>query len=152
MIFIYSSTQMIAKNNIIKRDSAEIENILRKHGLSPTSQRIAIANLILVENIHITADQLHVRLRENGLLISKATVYNTLGIFVISGLLKEIYIDSNCTYYDSNISCHHHIYNIDSGELSDISQPVDVSFDPSILANNTIIEEVEVVFRVRNQL
>lgn len=129
----------------------DLESLLRNHGISPTSQRLAIGELLFSSNVHVTADILISQLRERGLLISKATVYNTLGTFVNHGLLKEVFIDASCTYYDSNISCHHHIYNMDSGELSDVNERIHIDFDPSFLGDNCVLEDVELVIRVRNQ-
>ena len=91
------------------------------------------------------------QLKGRGLQISKATVYNTLGTFVSKGLLKEVFIDASSTYYDSNISCHHHIYNIDTGELVDVSEPMKFDFDSSLLGENCFVEEMNLIIRVRNQ-
>lgn len=99
-------------------NSINIENMLRQYGVYPTQQRMAIARVLFAQQQHVTADQLHSRLQEHGSKVSKATVYNTLGLFATNGLLNEIFIDPNHVYYDSNNSHHHHFYNVDTGQIN----------------------------------
>ncbi|HWQ94469.1 MAG TPA: transcriptional repressor, partial [Gammaproteobacteria bacterium] len=82
--------------------------------------------------------------------VSKATVYNTLALFVEHGLLREVIVDPSKIVYDSNLSAHHHFYNIDTGLLQDIpSEQVTVA-NLSTLPEGTAAAGIEVIIRVRN--
>lgn len=85
--------------------------------------------------------------------VSKATVYNTLGLFAKQGLVREIIVDPSKVFYDSNLSKHHHLYYSDTGELEDIaSEHVKISKLPE-LPSDIQIEDVDVIIRVhRNWL
>lgn len=133
-----------------KADPSKIEAMLRDHGVFPTSQRVAIAQVLFSKNQHVTADQLQIMLNTTGFLVSKATVYNTLNTFVQSGLLKVVFMDSGQAYFDSNNSSHHHLYNIDTGELIDIVDNLEASFDHSLLPSGTALDGIDIVVRVRN--
>jgi Fur family transcriptional regulator, iron response regulator len=137
--------------NNISNNPADHENLLRAHGVYPTAQRMAIAKILFSRHQHITADQLHTLLKQKGFLVSKATVYNTLALFVQNNLLFEIFIDPNSVYYDSNISHHHHFYNVDTGELIDIAEDLAPRFDTAKLPEGTFFDDVDIVIRVRNQ-
>ena len=124
---------------------------LRAKGVKPTTQRLEIGRLILGSPRHVSADQLLVELRKSGSRVSKATVYNTLNLFAANGLLREVSVDPVRQFYDSTIEPHHHFYNVDTGELTDI--PMDqLAFDrlPDLPAG-TEAQDVEVVVRVRNR-
>lgn len=132
--------------------SINIENMLRQYGVFPTQQRMAIARVLFAQHQHVTADQLHSRLQENGSKVSKATVYNTLGLFVTNGLLNEIFIDPNHVYYDSNNSHHHHFYNVDTGQINDIHESLEHQLDTVSLPDGTCFDDVDIVIRVRNKV
>lgn len=94
---------------------------LQSAGLRATPKRIAIGGLLFDGNDrHVTADDVASMAREAGIRVSLATVYNTLNQFVAAGLLKRITLDSDRTYFDTNIDDHHHLFFEDSGELRDI--------------------------------
>ena len=83
--------------------------------------------------------------------VSKATVYNTLNLFVEQGLAREIHADPERCVYDSTMVPHHHFQNVDTGEMIDI-RPEDLSFDRlPPLPPGTEIESVDVVIRVRRK-
>jgi len=134
--------------NMIPKETIA-ENI-RSHGVKPTTQRLEIAMLLLSAPRHMSADQILADLRIAGSHISKATVYNTLNLFTRHSLLREVSADSNRQFYDSTITPHHHFYNIDTGELTDIKQG-DLAFSslPELPAG-TEAQDVEVIVRVRN--
>ncbi|MBT5072301.1 MAG: transcriptional repressor [Kordiimonadaceae bacterium] len=95
---------------------------LQDVGLRPTRQRLALAKLLFdKDDRHITAELLHHEVSETGAKVSLATIYNTLHQFVDAGLLKEVIINSNRTYFDTNTSDHHHIYMNEEDILQDIS-------------------------------
>ncbi|WP_421866923.1 Fur family transcriptional regulator [Motiliproteus sp.] len=130
--------------------SHDIAQVLKQHQIVPTAQRQQIAAELLCKHQHVSADQLYHQLYQQGTQVSKATIYNTLGLFVEKGLLREICIDSSRSYYDSNTSPHHHIFNEDTGELIDISEAVLQGLDQSQLPSQTRTEQVELLIRVRN--
>lgn len=102
-------------------DHETIETILRDAGLRPTRQRMALGRLLFVgEDRHITAELLHAEVTNDGEHVSLATVYNTLHQFRRAGLLRELAIDSNKTYFDTNTSNHNHYLVEPEGELMDI--------------------------------
>jgi len=81
--------------------------------------------------------------------VSKATVYNTLGLFAKNGLLNEVIIKPSKVFYDTNLEKHHHLYHIDSGTLEDISaSQVKIEQLPE-LPSGTELEDVDVIIRLR---
>jgi Fur family iron response transcriptional regulator len=125
-------------------------NWLIGHNINLTKQRRVIADTLFACHQHVTAEQLYEAVRETGARVSKATVYNTLGLFVRKGLVREIFIDSSRTFYDSNISHHHHFYNVDTGDLIDIKERLAPHFIDQELPEGTAMEMVDIVIRVRN--
>ena len=123
--------------------------LLRGHGIIPTAQRIGIASVLLARPRHVSAEELRQMLAGHGTPVSKATVYNTLGLFVRKGLVRELFVDAGKVLYDSNTTSHDHIYDADTGALTDI-EPGVIGVDalPSLPAG-TRVESVETVIRVR---
>ncbi|MCI0506392.1 MAG: transcriptional repressor [Gammaproteobacteria bacterium] len=103
-----------------KSSRKEVVRLLTEHGITPTQQRILIAQEMLSKHQHLSADQVMQRVNAHSNTVSKATVYNTLGLFTEKGLIKEVIVDSSKVFYDSNTRHHHHFYNVDSGSLHDI--------------------------------
>ncbi|MDH5302441.1 MAG: transcriptional repressor, partial [Gammaproteobacteria bacterium] len=85
----------------------------------------------------------------HGYRVSKATIYNTLGLFARKGLVKERVVDPTKVYYDTKVTPHQHFYNEDSGELIDINQDLP-PLTPSQLPEGTRIDSVDVIIRLRN--
>jgi len=132
-------------------DTARAREILEQHGIRPTSQRMKMVQILLTAPRHMTAEQILAALRETEGRVSKATVYNTLNLFVAQGLAREIHADPERCVYDSTMAPHHHFQNLDTGEMIDI-RPEDLSFArlPELPAG-TEIESVDVVIRVRRK-
>ena len=129
----------------------EAATLLTKQGVLPTAQRIDIALLTLVRPQHLSAEQIIATIRASGLRISKATVYNTLNLFCERGLLRTVDVDPTRQFYDSSTGMHHHFYNVDTAELTDIpvecvSLTVDTALPPG-----TEQAGVDVVVRVRGR-
>ena len=96
---------------------------LRNSGLRPTKQRIKICELLFEteKTFHFSVDELTKKIQnQSDKKISVATVYNTVHAFEKKGYLKQININSNKTYFDTNITEHHHFYDTDSEELIDL--------------------------------
>jgi Fur family transcriptional regulator, iron response regulator len=94
---------------------------LRGAGLRPTRQRMALAEILFgAGDRHITAEQLHAEAVAARVPVSLATVYNTLNQFTSAGLLREVAIEGDRTYFDTNTSNHYHYYVEREGRLFDI--------------------------------
>jgi Fur family iron response transcriptional regulator len=131
-------------------DKAGVVELLQRHGVMPTQQRIDIAYFLFQQPQHLCAEEVLAGVNTKRERVSKATVYNTLGLFVRTGLLREVLIESERVFYDSNTQPHHHVYNLDTGELSDVQAgSVQVQRLPA-LPEGTEIDSLEVVIRVRN--
>jgi Fur family iron response transcriptional regulator len=134
-------------------DSELRKRVIRKlvsRGITPTRQRVDIGRCLFVQNQHITAEQLREQLKQSFGDVSKATIYNTLGLFAAEGLLREVIVDPNQHVYDTKLSKHHHLYNMDTGELCDVdSAEIKLSRLPDV-GDNVEIEGVDIVIRVRN--
>ena len=108
----------------MKKDTNVI-NKLREIGLRPTKQRVKICELLFLreKTFHFTINDLVKKIsNEMNEKISIATVYNTVHVFQKKGHLKEIAINSDKTYYDTNTSVHHHFYDEDTHELIDCDE------------------------------
>ena len=124
--------------------------LLRSYGINPTSQRIEIARLLLSRRTHLAAEEVFRLVNRDQTHVSKATVYNTLGVFAEKGLIREVAIDPSRLVYDSNTAPHHHFYNVETGELVDIeSQTMAVEGIPP-LPQGTEMDGVEVIVRLRS--
>ncbi|MEE9347727.1 MAG: Fur family transcriptional regulator [Robiginitomaculum sp.] len=124
-----------------------IKNILMEAGLRPTRQRIALA-AYLFDGVdkHVTAEELH---RVMGEGISLATVYNSIAAFTNAGLLHTLALDGGRIYYDTNITEHHHIYDITSGTLSDVpAEHISITGLPRLPKGKTL-DSVDVIIRVK---
>jgi len=126
-------------------------SLFDQHGILPTPQRVEIAGILLERPQHMSAEHIIDKLKAAGSGVSKATVYNTLNLFSERGLIKEVMVDPVRKFYDSTTHPHHHFYNVDSGELSDIpDEQVRFRGLPE-LPEGTEQESVEVLIRVRHR-
>jgi Fur family iron response transcriptional regulator len=99
----------------------DVSSLLRRAGLRPTRQRVALATLLFGNgDRHVTAEILHEEAVKGGERVSLATVYNTLHQFERAGLLREIAIGGQRAYFDTNISNHNHFFVEPDGSLLDI--------------------------------
>ena len=126
-----------------------ISELLSEQGVFPTPQRLDVAEVILSEPQHLSADQIIARMRRKGSRVSKATVYNTLNLFCERGLLKTVEVDPSRLFYDSTITPHYHFFDVETGELVDIPpEGVQLALDAP-LPEGTEQVGVDVVVRVR---
>ncbi|NCF50359.1 transcriptional repressor [Gammaproteobacteria bacterium] len=128
-----------------------LEAMFDRHNILMTPQRVEIASVLLERPQHLSADQIIEKLRVNGSAVSKATVYNTLNLFSQRGLIKEVMVDPVRKFYDSTTHAHHHFYNVDSGQLSDIPDEQVRFQDLPELPEGTERESVEVLIKVRDR-
>jgi Fur family iron response transcriptional regulator len=130
-----------------------IELRLRSAGVIPTRQRVAIARVLLERPQHLSAEQLIARLHAHDGCrgVSKATVYNTLGLFARVGLVREVIADPSRVFFDSNTGEHHHLYDVESGTLTDIDAgQMQLSELPPI-PPDLEVAGIEVIVRVRRR-
>jgi Fur family iron response transcriptional regulator len=132
-----------------QRPFSKVLDRLRGAGLRPTRQRLALARLLFEgENRHVTAEILRVEAQVANIRVSLATVYNTLHQFTRAGLLREIVVDSQRSYFDTNTSDHHHFFYESTGRLDDIpGDQIVVASMPSPPAG-TRIKRVDVIVRI----
>ena len=122
---------------------------LRAHGINPTHQRIEIAYALFSRHEHLSADQVMAIVNERHLETSKATVYNTLNLFVERGLVREVIVDPSRVFYDPNTETHYHVYDVQSGKLTDIAaDSVRISGLPA-LPEGMVTEGMDIIIRVR---
>jgi len=108
--------------NTIVRPYAHAIDRLRAAGLRPTRQRLALAKLLFDGcDRHVSAEQLHGSAVSAKIPVSLATVYNTLHQFTDAGLLREIVVDAGRSYFDTNVTLHHHYFYEKSGQLMDLA-------------------------------
>jgi Fur family iron response transcriptional regulator len=129
----------------------DIVQLLATRGVFPTPQRVEVALVILSKPQHLSADQVIAGIRAGGSRVSKATVYNTLNLFCERGLLRTVEVDPTRQYYDSTIEAHHHFYNVDTGELTDIPVGAVTLNVNTALPPGTQQAGVDVVIRVRSE-
>ncbi len=100
------------KNEVIKQ--------LEASGIQPSAQRVAVAEYVLVTDEHPSADHVFSTVSANFPMISRATIYNTLNLFVEKGLLRELYISPGKVVFDPVMSKHHHFIDEETGAIKDI--------------------------------
>ena len=131
--------------------NTEFTDKLRSSGLRPTKQRLKICEALFNRDhtFHFTINDLAKKISEDlNEKISLATVYNTVHHLEKKGYLKEIAINSDKSYFDTNTSAHHHFYDEDTHELIDCDQN---DIDSINIKNNITgkkINSVEVLIKV----
>ena len=126
---------------------------LRTSGLRPTKQRLVICKILFnrKETFHFTIDQLK-KIAEKNVKkkISLATLYNTVHAFEKKGYLKEISLKGNKTFFDTNISSHHHFYDEDTSQLIDIKDKnISINNLPKV-PNGKKIKDIEIIIKVES--
>ena len=130
----------------------EIVNKLRSSKLRPTKQRIRIGEFLFKreKTFHFTVNKLKKILnKKDSVKISLATIYNTVEAFRKAGHLKEILTNNNTSYFDTNVSSHHHFYDGETNELTDINyNEIEVAKLPHAPKGKKI-KDVEVIIRLQ---
>ncbi|MCC6532970.1 MAG: transcriptional repressor [Burkholderiales bacterium] len=128
-----------------------IVGLLREHGINPTRQRVQIARALFAHTGHLAADRVLALVNAERPATSKATVYNTLNLFQQRGLVREVIAHPNKIFYDANVTPHHHFYDLDTGELTDIAaHDIAITRLPDLPAG-TVTAGVDIVVRVRSK-
>ncbi len=132
---------MIDRNQVIAQ--------LRASDIRLTRQRVEIGQVLFGRQQHVTADDILLAVGRGQGHVSKATVYNTLRLFAEQGLLREVVVDPSKMFFDTNLTLHHHFYNMDTGELFDMTDDcVSINCLPR-LAEGMEIAGIDVVMRIR---
>jgi Fur family transcriptional regulator, iron response regulator len=128
-----------------------IAELLRRHGIAPTHQRTEIAHVLFARREHLSADQILSLVNSRYAETSKATVYNTLKLFLDKKLIRELVVDPAKIVYDPNTEPHHHLYDVTTGRLTDIpADNIRVVGLPA-LPQGTVAEGVDIIVRTRPQ-
>jgi Fur family iron response transcriptional regulator len=125
---------------------------IRGAKLRPTRQRLALARLLFdQDDRHVTAEQLHNEALDARVPVSLATVYNTLHQFVAAGLLREVVVHSDRSYFDTNVGDHHHFFHEEDGRLQDIAGDHILIGDLPQPPEGTRVRRVDVIIRVTEE-
>ena len=123
---------------------------LRGHGIQPTAQRLAVARFVLDTSAHPTADEVWDKVRQRSPTLSRATVYNTLHLFVEKGLLRMQAVREGAVVFDPLVARHHHFVDEETGEIHDVPwDAVRVSGEKSLPEFE--VDEYQVVMRGRKR-
>ncbi len=100
--------------------SRPVEEALRGRGIQPSAQRVAIAEYVLGTERHPSAEQVWAGVRRRFPQVSRATVYNSLNLFVRKGLLRQLVLAEGCVVFDPKVVAHHHFIDEETGAIHDV--------------------------------
>ncbi len=130
----------------------DVKSRLRDVGLRPTRQRMALGWLLFAKgDRHLTAEMLYEEATRARVPVSLATVYNTLHQFTDVGLLRQVAVDGSKTYFDTNVSDHHHFYVEDANKLVDIPPAVVNVGTMPVAPEGYEIARIDVVVRLKKR-
>lgn len=136
---------------LLPLEGSSVAEHLSAHGVKPTRQRVMIARVLFERPQHVTAEQLLDKVSECHGHVAKATVYNTLNLFVEQGLVREVLVDRERAFYDTNTVPHHHLFCEDDGALTDVpGEAFEVRGRPDLPAGLEVVG-TEVIVRVRRR-
>ena len=131
---------------------SDLRDKLRRVGLRPTRQRVSLGWLLFGKgDRHITAEMLFEEAGRARVPVSLATVYNTLNQLTDAGLLRQVSVDGTKTYFDTNVTAHHHFYLENNHELVDIPDPHLVLNKMPDVPEGYEIARVDMVVRLRKK-
>jgi Fur family iron response transcriptional regulator len=130
----------------------DVKTMLREAGLRPTRQRMALGWLLFAKGgRHLTAEMLYEEATKAKVPVSLATIYNTLHQFTDAGLLRQIAVDSAKTYFDTNVTDHHHFFVEGESAIVDIPKAGDILGTLPAAPEGYEIARVEVLVRLRRK-
>ena len=100
--------------------STDLVKKLRTAGIQPSAQRLAVAQYVLTTDAHPSADEVLEQVHEGFPMLSRATVYNTLNLFVEKGLLRQLVLAEGRTVFDPRLEPHHHFIDDETGRIDDL--------------------------------
>jgi Fur family transcriptional regulator, iron response regulator len=126
--------------------------MLREHGIQPSAQRVAVAEYALTTEDHPSADQVWAKVKRSFPLISRATVYNTLNLFVEKGLLQALVLSEGKVVFDPKTDPHHHFIDDVTGDIHDVPwHLLEVKNIPGMRQRGYDVRAYQVVLRGRRQ-
>jgi len=129
-----------------------LQERLRFAGLRPTRQRIALASLIFAKgDRHLSAEELHEEALGVNVPVSLATVYNTLHQFTQAGMLRILAVEGAKTYFDTNVSDHHHFFVEGDNEVIDIPSGSTMVGNLPPVPEGMEIVNVDIIIRLRKK-
>ena len=134
-------------------NNSDFTEKLRSLGLRPTLQRIQICKILYdrEKTFHFTVESLNKLLtKKSASKIALATIYNTVHAFKTAGHLSEVEVRGNKTYFDTNVSNHHHFYDSETAELIDIDANDIIIQKIPKAPNGKKIKNVEVFINLKN--
>src|SRR5690242_16699140 len=128
----------------------DVKAMLRQVGLRPTRQRMALGWILFAKgDRHLTAEMLYEEATKAKVPVSLATVYNALHQFTDVGLLRQVAVDGSKTYFDTNVSDHHHFFIEGENELVDIPSAEVVFGNTPTAPEGYEIARIDIVVRLR---
>jgi Fur family iron response transcriptional regulator len=131
-------------------DSVDVVRLLEARGIQPSAQRVAVACWVLDTSEHPSADQVFAVVKQRLPVLSRATVYNTLHLFVQKGLLNELVIAEGRVLFDPVLTPHHHFVDDDTGAVTDVSWDA-VAVEQRCELPGIDVRELQVVIRGRRR-
>lgn len=130
--------------------TSAIPELLRRAGIQPSAQRVAVAEYVLATTDHPSADRVFAKVRGRIPVLSRATVYNTLNLFVEKGLLRQLVLAEGKVVFDPKLDRHHHFVDDATGRIHDVPwSAVKVERAPKIPGFD--VREFQVVLRGRSR-
>ena len=127
-------------------DVSAVHALLERHGIQPSAQRVAVAVWVLDTTDHPSADQVFAAVRASQTDVSRATVYNTLNLFVQKGLLRQLLIAEGRVVFDPKLEPHHHFVDDDTGSITDVPWDA-VAVEQTAPLPRFTVREMQVVLR-----
>jgi Fur family iron response transcriptional regulator len=131
-------------------DTTEVRRRLEARGIQPSAQRVAVAEFVLDTGAHASADEVLAAVSAAGASLSRATVYNTLNLFVEKGLLRQLVIAEGRVVFDPRTAPHHHFVDDDTGDIEDVDYDA-VAVEQRAPLAGMAVREMQVVLRGRKQ-
>lgn len=126
----------------------ELRALLLAAGIRPTAQRVRLAELLFGgADRHVVASELHIECAQRGQSTSLATVYNTLRCFVDAGLMREVSVNADSSFFDTNTAPHAHAFDETTQALTDVPLP-DLDLPPGMASSQ--LTGIDVVYRLRS--
>jgi Fur family iron response transcriptional regulator len=126
----------------------DVTETLRQAGISPSAQRVAVAKVVLTTTKHPSADEVWQSVLSFFPKVSRATIYNTLNLFVEKGLLRQLVLTEGGVVFDPKLEPHHHLICLDSGAIHDVPwESITMPKITELLGHD--IEKYQVVLRGR---
>lgn len=132
-------------------DRSGVISMLQHFKISPTRQRVEIAEFLFQRPQHLSAEKILDGVTSAGNRVSRATVYNTMGLFANKGVVREVLIDRERVFYDSNPEVHQHLYDVDTGELTDIYDTEVGIIDEPDLPEGLRLVGTDIVYKVTSK-